>query len=151
MKGFILYSDYKVINEKEYIFLYGKLENNETFLTINHYKPYFYIKETDLNKALKLGKFEQEKNNFKNFDNEAVVKVTTSLHKDIISLREKFKAHNIPYYEADVKFVDRFLIDYDINSSMDIEGEYEKNERIDRVYREPKLKPADYFPKNLKL
>jgi len=151
MKGFILYSDYRVIGNKEYIMLYGKLENNETFLTINNYKPYFYIKESDLNKALKLGKFEHEKNNFKNFSNETVVKVIAGLHKDIISLREKFKAHDIPYYETDVKFVDRFLIDHDINSSLEIEGEYERNERIDRVYREPKLKPTDYFPNNIKL
>ncbi len=151
MKGFILYSDYKVMNEKEYIFLYGKLENNETFLTINHYKPYFYIRESDLNKALKQGKFEYEKNNFKNFDNEPVVKVMADLHKDIIALREKFKAHGIPYYEADVKFVDRFLIDHGINSSLEIEGDHERNERIDRVFREPKLKPVDYFPGNLRL
>ncbi len=150
MKGFILYSDYKVMNEKEYIFLYGKLENNETFLTINHYKPYFYIKESDLPKALKLGKFEYEKNNFKNFDNETVVKVIADLHKDIISLRQKFKDNNISNYESDVKFIDRFLIDHDINSSLEIEGEHERNERIDRVYREPKLKPVDFIP-NLKI
>src|SRR3989344_8963555 len=103
MKGFILYTDYRVIENKEYIFLYGKLENNETFLTINHYRPYFYIKENDLNKALKLGKFDYEKNNFKNFDNENVVKVITDLHRDIISLREKFKEYGIHYFEADIK------------------------------------------------
>src|SRR3989344_6937528 len=100
MKGFILYTDYRVIENKEYIFLYGKLENNETFLTINHYRPYFYIKESDLNKALKLAKFEYEKNDFKNFNNEPVVKVIADLHKDIISLRIKFKDENISNYES---------------------------------------------------
>ncbi|MEK6937175.1 MAG: DNA polymerase II [Nanoarchaeota archaeon] len=146
MKGFILYSDYKVIDGKEYVFLYGKLENNETFLTINHYKPYFYIKESDLNNALKIVNFEHEKNDFKNFNNEPVVKVMALLHKDIISIRERLKENNIPNYESDVKFIDRFLIDNQINSSLEIEGEHERNERIDRIYREPKLKPSDFIP-----
>ncbi len=151
MKGFILDSTYKTIESKSCILLYGRLENNETFLTINTYRPYFYIKESDLKKALRIKNFYYEENKFKNFSNETVVKVIADFPSEITELREKFKENKIDYYEADLKFVNRFLIDRDINSSLDIDGEFERNEKIDRVYKEPKLKPADYFPKNIKL
>lgn len=150
MKGFILDSTHKIIENKACVLLYGKLENNETFLTINSYRPYFYIKEKDLKKALKLKNFDYEENNFKNFSNEPVVKVLVNFPSEVTELKDKFKENNLDFYETDIKFIQRFLIDKEINSSLDIEGEYERNERIDRLYKEPELKKADFFP-NLKL
>jgi len=150
MKGFILYSTYKNIENKNYIYLYGKLENNESFLTINCYRPYFYIKKDDLKKALKIGKFDYEENNFKNFSGEEVVKIIFNLTNEISETREKFKKQDINYYEADLKFVQRFLIDKNINSSLEINGDYEQGERVDRIYKEPELKSSYYFP-DLKL
>ncbi|MBI2671481.1 DNA polymerase II [Candidatus Woesearchaeota archaeon] len=146
MKGFILYSTHKEIDGKPCIFLYGKLENNETFVTMNSYKPYFYIKKTDLKKALTIDKFEHEESSFRNFDHEDVVKIIVNFPSEVTNLREKFKKHGIDYYEADLKFVQRFLIDKGINSSLEIKGEYERHERADRVYKEPELKGADFFP-----
>ncbi len=150
MKGFILYSDHKIIDNKACVLLYGKLDNNETFLTINSYRPYFYIKKSDLNRALNLKTFDYEENKFKNFDNEIVVKVLVNFPTEVTELKDKFKESKIDFYETDIKFVQRFLIDHDINSSLDIEGEFERNDRIDRIYKEPKLKKSDFFP-NLKL
>ena len=86
MKGFILYSTYKIIDNKACVLLYGKLENNETFLTINEYKPYFYIKESDLKKVLKLEKFEYEENKFKNFDNEFEILVKIITRKKVFEI-----------------------------------------------------------------
>ena len=124
MKGFILDSDYQIIEDKSYIYLYGKLENNQTFVTINQYKPYFYIKEKDLKKALKIEKFDYEDNEFKNFAGEKVIKIYAKTPQEITKLRLKFKDENLDYYEADIKFIQRFLIDKGKNSSFDIEGEY---------------------------
>ena len=50
MKGFILYPSYKIIDGKSYVFLFGKLENGESFLVMNFYEPYFYIKTKDVKK-----------------------------------------------------------------------------------------------------
>ena len=65
-------------------------------------------------------------------------------------VREIRRASDMPLL-VDFSKIEGLGIDHDINSSLEIEGEYERNERIDRFYREPKLKPADYFPNNIKL
>src|SRR3989344_5485500 len=56
MRGFIVYPTYRISDEKDkaLIYLFGRLENGESFLTINEYKPYFYIKTEDQKKAEEL-------------------------------------------------------------------------------------------------
>ncbi|HJX05351.1 MAG TPA: DNA polymerase II [Candidatus Nanoarchaeia archaeon] len=156
MKGFIIHPTYKVENGKAFIHLFGRLENGESFLTINEYKPYFFIRKADLEKALKIEQFDYEATHLKNFDDEIVAKVVLSIPADVAKLREKFSDKKIKHYEADIRFAYRFMIDKLIQGAVDIDGNFEKGNRekgefVDRVYNEPGLKPADYFPKNLKI
>ena len=51
MKAFIVYATYRVEGNKAFIHLFGRLENGESFVTINEYKPYFYIRTKDARKA----------------------------------------------------------------------------------------------------
>ena len=53
MKGFIVYPTYRIIEDKAYVYLFGSLENGESFLTINHFRPYFYIRTKDKSKLKK--------------------------------------------------------------------------------------------------
>ena len=71
-KGFIVYPGYEVEQERAYVYLYGRLENGESFLTINYSKPYFYIKKKDKKKALKEVDVEIEDTDFKNFEGEEI-------------------------------------------------------------------------------
>ena len=144
MKGFIIYSTYKIINDQAYVYLYGRLENGKSFLTINYYKPYFYIKELDLNTALKLEKFDYEKTNLKDFNENKVIKIILNIPSKVPELRELFKEVGIEYYEADIRFPQRFLIDHNIKGSLDIEGSFEVEDTIDRLYKEPILKPIEF-------
>ena len=147
MKGFITYLTYKIIEDEAYVCLFGRLENGESFLTVNKYRPYFFIKEKDLKKALKIENFEYEKTDFKNFEYENVVKIILNLPSDVPNLRKKLEEENIECYEADIKFPYRFLIDKDIKGSLDIDGYYEAGEHVDRVYKEPDLKSVNFIPK----
>ncbi|MBI1972731.1 DNA polymerase II [Candidatus Woesearchaeota archaeon] len=151
MKGFIVYPSSEVKDNKQYVYLFGRLENGETFLTVNHFRPYFYIKTADRKKAEKLEKNADYKDtDFVNFATEKVTKVILNLSKDIVPLRNLFADHSIVSYEADIRYVQRFLIDKDIKGALDIDGDYERPQEgtIDRIYHEPTLKPvAEYFPK----
>jgi DNA polymerase-2 len=167
MKGFIIHPTYKVENGKAFIHLFGRLENGESFLAINEYKPYFFIRKADLDKALKIEQFDYEATHLKNFDDETVAKVVLNIPADVAKLRDKLSNKNIKHYEADIRFAYRFMIDKLIQGSVDINGKYEtgrtgsedskdsksfvKGELVNRVYNEPELKPADYFPRNLKI
>ena len=152
MKGFVIYPTYKIIENKAYVYLFGRLENGESFITINEFKPYFYIKKSDLEFAQSFGfNFEFEENKFKNFKNEEVVKIILDVPPDVPKLRKKFSENNIDSYEADIRFPYRFMIDKGIQGSLEIDGEYERGDRTDRVYKEPELKASNYKPTNLKV
>ncbi len=145
--GFILYTTYRVTDEGAYVHLYGKLENGESFLTINRFKPYFYIRAADRKKTEKHKGFETEDSEMKDFQKEPLVKVVLNSPKEVPALRKLLQDDGIVCYEADIRFVMRFLMDHGITSSMCIEGEYEKKSAVDRVYRDPTLKKADFSGK----
>ncbi|MFH1593059.1 MAG: DNA polymerase II [Candidatus Woesearchaeota archaeon] len=151
MKGFIIYPTYRVIDNKAYVYLFGRLENNQSFLTINYSRPYFFIKTKDLKKAQKLDKFDSEKTDLKNLKKEPVTKIILDIPSDVPKLRYLFEESNIECYEADIRFSYRFMIDKKIQGSLEIEGDYESSETVDRIYKEPEISPTDYIPQNLQI
>ncbi len=152
MKGFVVYPTYKIIDGKAHVCLFGRLENGESFLTINYFRPYFYIKKEDLDLAEEFGDFEHEEIDFNNFKGKNVVKIILDLPSDVPKLRKKFDDNQIECYEADIRFAYRFMMDKGIQGSLDIEGDYITGDRIDRIYKEPEIKAAlDYKPDNLRV
>ncbi len=151
MKGFIVYPTYRIIDGKSYVYLFGRLQNGDSFLSISYFKPYFFIKKSDLAAAKKITSFDYEDSKLMNFDNDELTKIILNIPSEVKELREKFEMKQIACYEADIRFVYRFLMDKKIRGSLEIEGEYKKGDWVDRIYEDPDLKPADYFPKNLKV
>ncbi len=152
MKGFIISPTYRIKEDKAYVELYGRLENGESFLTINEFKPYFLIEEKDLEKAKKiLKKLTLEKTDFTTKDGEKVVKIIFTLPADVPKARKQLTDKDIEVYESDIKFPYRFMMDRGLQSTLAIEGTYEKGERVNRIYTEPTLTSASYIPTNLKV
>ncbi|MBU0461809.1 MAG: DNA polymerase II [Nanoarchaeota archaeon] len=145
--GFIVYPSYKVDEGRAFVYLFGRLENGDSFLTINKYRPYFCIKTKDRKKAEKLLKLDYEDTDFVNFDADKVTKVIIDVPKDVPKIKKMFLEENIVCYEADIRFPYRFMIDKDIKGCVEISGEYEKGEFVDRVYKEPEIKPTAFAPK----
>ncbi|MFC1691846.1 DNA-directed DNA polymerase, partial [Nanoarchaeota archaeon] len=158
IKAFVVYPTYKIGNNEAHVHLFGRLENGESFLTINKFRPYFYIKKSDFKKASAISKFDHEETKMKNFQKEEMVKVILNNPKDVKPLRETLEIKGIACYEADIRFAYRFLIDHEIKASMEIDGEFEKPSEsdgiyVDRIYREPKLSKLekDDFDPELKV
>jgi DNA polymerase-2 len=162
MKGFIIYPSYRVKAGKSQILLFGRLENKESFVVIYDFTPYFSIKKKDKENAEKLIKelnYENlkaedvkiEDSDFKNFDREEVCKVSLRMPKQVPDLRKIFQDNNIICYEADIRFAYRFLIDYNIQACIDIQGEHrkpspEENFFVEKVYENPKVSPLTFWP-----
>lgn len=89
---------------------------------------------------------EYAKTGFKDFDGNPVWKVTLNIPREVGDARKLLQNHNIPCYEADIRFAYRFLIDFDIKGCMEMQGEFEKGTYVDRVYREPTLSPSLFQP-----
>ncbi len=141
MKGFIVYPTYELQDEKTIIQLFGKLENGQSFVTQNTLEPYFFIKESDLKAVEKyLSKYKAEKTTLTNFNGDRVVKIIAPNHRELNKLFQGIH-HLADTYEADIKPHMRFLMDNHILSTLDIEGDYQSSEKIDRVYKEPKISP----------
>ena len=79
MKGFIIYSTYRILNGKPCVVLYGRLENNESFITINEFQPYFFIETKDQKKANKVTEYKIEETNLKNFEENDMSKILIDL------------------------------------------------------------------------
>ncbi len=148
INGFIVYPTYRLIDNKAYIYLFGRLENGESFLTINLFRPYFYIRREDLTKALELENFEYEQTGSKNFEGDEMVKVILDMPTQVKPLRERLESKHIRCYEADIRFVTRFLIDHGIRGALAISGTYKKGDIVDRIYEDQALEAAspDYVP-----
>jgi len=161
--GFIVYPTYRIVDDesdegkknkrkKALVYLFGRLENGESFLTISDFRPYFYIQSKDSNnerlqKVLKDYDAEIEESEFKNFDDEQVTKIILAVPADVPKLRKYLEDDlSIDCYEADIRFYQRFLIDNEIKGSLKIAGEYKKGTFVDRIYENPKIKTSDWVP-----
>jgi len=158
MKGFIVYPTYRVVEDKAYIHLYGRLENGESFLAIVERKAYIYIKENDRKKAESIIPIEvdEECKGFINFDGEPVVKLLFNSPKDVPDARRLLQDKGVVCYEADIMFAYRYMIDKRLKGCIDIKGkEFSSKEYnaakgtkfdVDKVFLNPEVEPSDYFP-----
>ncbi len=147
MRGFIVDSGHSTIDNKEYIDLFGKLESGESFVARQEIKPYLFIEEKNKKRVDKLlKKFIVSDTDLRTFQGEKVVKISSGLSSELNKLIAHLHDLEIPTYEADVKLYSRYCIDHGIRGSIDIEGEYELAERINRAYTNAEIKPSDYTP-----
>ncbi|MDO8459627.1 MAG: DNA polymerase II [Nanoarchaeota archaeon] len=150
MKGFIVYLTYDTIDNETVVQLFGKLENGQSFLIINKFEPYFFIRTKDASKLAKLPtKHKLENTSLKNFKGELVTKIITKNTTDLSEINKKIHKA-ISTYESDIKPQYKFIIDNDLLGSIEIKGDYEPSERIDRIYKNPNVSPTEFKP-NLKV
>ncbi len=147
MRGFIVDRTYRTVDKggkkEAVVHCFGRLENGESFQTVNVAKPFFYIKEADFAKAKKIASFQDEKVQMKSMDGHPVQKILLANPKDVPLVRQAFEESNIACYEADIRFTQRFCMERGIMATMRIEGNYVKGDFVDRYYVEPILSSAD--------
>lgn len=157
MKAFVIYPTYRVLNNKAQVMLFGRLENGESFVTINDFQPYFWIKRTDKDTAKKVLEDMKTENitikdePYKNFDDEKMTKVILTIPKEVRELKKIFQDKNITCYEADLRFSYRFMFDNRIRASMKIIGKARKPKEdealfVDNVFENPEFEPLEYWP-----
>ncbi len=149
VRGFIVDETYRTEGDGVNVYLFGRLENGESFCAISAFALYFCIRAEDEAKAKKLTggipvTFEAVE--WRSMEEESLVKITTRNPKDIPTLRKAFEEHKIPTFEADIRVTQRFLMDRGVLRSVLISGEYTKGTSVDRVYREPVLMPTEWYP-----
>jgi len=144
MKGYIVNIASSSREEKTFIQIFGRLENGKSFATELGFIPYFYITEKDLNKAKNvLESTKIEKTELKNKEGEKVVKISHQNKTEITKIIKAIHQKEINTYEADLSPTIRFAIDNNLHNTIEISGETEPSERVDLVFKDPKIKPSN--------
>ena len=147
MKGFIVDAAPTTVNGKEYIDLFGRLDSGESFVARQEVIPYLFIEEKDRKKNEKvLKKYTLEQTNLKTFKGESVLKVSFPLAEELNKLSKYFNESKMQTYEADVKPYFRYIIDNNLLGAIEIEGDYEMAERVNRAYVNAEIKPSTSVP-----
>jgi len=143
---------YKIEGDKTFVHLFGRLENGESFLIINEYKPYFYIRKKDLQKVIGMGqevKFEYEKGDFRTVDGDSAIKLVVNTPKDVPKLRRELEG--IHTFESDIRFPYRYMFDQDIKGIIEFEeGAFKKGIFVDRIYENIEVKGGEQYDVKLK-
>ena len=148
IRGFIVDTDYVNLDGKTYVQLFGRLDNGQSFAVMNEFVPYFFIEESDRSKVKSLLKnFSVSETKFHNFAGKNILKISGSSQEEMNKLVKELHQENIKTYESDLRPHNRFMIDNNLKAGIEIEGDYESSDRVDRVYRDVKLFPVLYVPK----
>ncbi len=147
VRGFILQPTYRMASGRPLIHLYGTLETGESFLVRDdRLAPHFFIDEADAGRALELGARQQKPSRRRTLRGRPVVRVEVGKPSDTPFLRTRLQREGIACHEADVRFAMRYLIDRGIRGSLEIEGEWRPEERLGRVYHNPRCSPCRWKP-----
>lgn len=145
--GFIIHITHRVESSKSFVYVYGRLKSGESFCLKKRFRPYFFIKKSDVAKAKKLIKADFVNVNFKSFSGSDVEKVVFDEHKVLSDSSKVLDDNNVDTFEADIKLEQRFLIDYDLLGSVNIKGEGVKNDlNVDLFFDEPDLSSSVWTP-----
>lgn len=140
VQGFIIDRTYRLVDSKPKVYLFGRLDTGESFLTISDYQPYFYFRTADRKNAEELVNFiEVIDTDMKNFSGEAVSKAVVSEPKVVGQVRKILEEQGIPCYEADLPFTQQFLMDHEVLSTLEIEGPSKKGHEVDKIFENPKI------------
>ena len=142
MKGIIINRDYQIINDQTYIQIFGRLENGDSFVSLSEFNPYLFVKKSEIKKIKSLiSKYKTEKTDLETFGGERVIKIVGSIQSELSKLCSAIHKKEVSTYEADLKPTTRFMIDNDLFTSLEIAGDWETSERVDRIYKNPSIKP----------
>jgi DNA polymerase I len=98
----------------------AKLDTGEWRLIKPSIRPYFFVRARDLPRAKELlskAEAEVDRGDYVDVKKEPCVKVEVTFPSQVSELRDKLEKMGIKSYEADIKFVKRWMVDLDIRAS----------------------------------
>lgn len=143
MRGFIIQASYRIQEGSPVVHLFGRSPDGETFLVRDHrQRPHFYIRQSDRGRATVCGVHSTPAGQ-RTFDGSPVARITVGVPPDAPRVRDRLHAKDIDTFEADVRFAVRYLIDRDIRGGCEILGSRTAGERVDWIYDDPEVTPAE--------
>ncbi len=154
-RGFVLQPTYRIEKGRAVVHLYGRLEDGATFLVRDDgWRPTFYLRARDAERARALGVGTILPSRRLTYTSEEpVVRVEVQTPPDAPARRDRLHQAGIATFEADVRFVIRFLIRHGLRGGVEISGPWRAGQGVDRVFSNPRLASCrwDFSPNVLSL
>lgn len=153
-RGFIYQASYRIQAGVPVVYLFGRLENGDTFLVRDRRQsPHFHVREDALHRATPADwqGARLSPSSRVTFSGAATRRVHVRTPPDAPPVRDRLHARGIDTFEADVRFAMRYLIDRDIKGGCLIDGEARPGSGCRWVFDDPELQPAtvDFAPRVL--
>lgn len=132
IEGFILSGFSKDVNDHLILKLYGQSDAGSFLVTINHFKNYFYVQRSYTTSN-------------KNLDGSWVEKIECSTQAELRARKKEFEDGGLKTFEADIRPLERYLMDHDIYAQVSISGESYVQDGL-LCFVNPKLERSHFFP-----
>ena len=132
IEGFILSGSSFDYDNRIIIKLYGQSTEGSFLVTINQFQNYFFV-ESKLSTSLK------------NLDGTWVEKIVCNTQGNLKEQRKKFEEQSLRTFEADVKPLDRYLMDQGLYAQIKINGEGSIKNGI-LTFENPLIEKSSYYP-----
>jgi DNA polymerase-2 len=130
----------------------GRLEDGGTFAVVEHrVAPFFYVRAADEPQVRLIAEGGGSgaapiASDRTTMDGAPVIRLEVPTTSASQRLRDALHREGIRTYEADIKPSVQHLMDLRIHGAAEIEGEWRKGRRVDRIYEDPSLGPAEMDP-----
>jgi DNA polymerase II len=127
------------------VHLHGRLEGGGAFLVRDdRQRPHFYVRASDLDRAIAAAPLALAPANRRSFDGEPVCRVEVEVPADVPPLRDRLHTADVETFEADVRFASRYLIERGIKGGCEIDGPSVAGPgALEAVFHNPALRPAE--------
>lgn len=132
IEGFILSGSSIDLENQILLKFYGQSTEGSFLVTINHFKNYFFVES-------------KTPTSYRNLDGTWVEKVECCTQNELKTKKADFKKEGLRTFEADIRPLERFLMDRRLYAQVHISGPAEmKNSLL--TFTNPELKPGSFFP-----
>lgn len=132
IEAFILKGSSFDFDNQTVIKLYGQSNSGSFVATINQFQNYFFVES-------------KEPTSFKSLNGHWVEKIVCRVQEELNSKRQEFESKGLKTFEADIKPLDRYLMDHNIFAQVKICGEgIVKNGIL--TFENPVITKGDYYP-----
>lgn len=133
IEGFILSGQCFDRDDHLLLKLYGQSNVGSFLVTINHFRNYFFAEC-------------REESSFKNLDGTKVSKIECATQAELKRRKKDYEDQGLRTFEADIRPLERFLMDHDIYAQITICGEA-KIENGLITFLNPKIEKGHFYPK----
>jgi DNA polymerase-2 len=132
IEGFILSGSSLDLENQILLKLYGQSSEGSFLVTINHFKNYFFVES-------------KSPSSYRNLDGTWVEKVECQTQNELKSRKADFEREGLRTFEADIRPLERFLMDQRLFAQVSISGEVQNRNGL-LTFTNPILTQGQHFP-----